>query len=174
MTWIEIVDTVVKISLGAVVAGAFGYLNARMGYVKDDRARFATRRRDHLEKILEMLVEIENTYIHQKGSLDDHRFYKDRDPLKSEAASREFWVLDEKIRACFAKFTHASSVLLLLGERAADAELTKYQDAIDEWLKLSGHGLEAFPDSKYNEVRASIKSAREAAFAALAAAYAST
>ena len=49
MTWIEVVDSAMKISLGAVVAGGFGYLNARLAQRKDDQARYATRRRDHLE-----------------------------------------------------------------------------------------------------------------------------
>ncbi len=174
MTWIEVVDSAMKISLGAVVAGGFGYLNARLAQRKDDQARYATRRRDHLEKILELLTEVEHTYISQKGALERHRFYLTADLTKAAEASQAFAALDEKLYAEIAKFTRASTVLLLLGQKEADTKLLMYRDAVDEWYQSSILDLTSFPEGRFNQLRDKIKSSREAALAALSASYSSS
>jgi hypothetical protein len=171
MTWIEVADTAIKILGGALVAGGFGYLNARLGYKRDDRAQYAKRRRDHLEKVLEMLVEVEDIYIRQKGAIERFRCYKDNNTPKADKASSDFNELDEKLYAATAKFTQSSSVLLIFGEQLAKAKLERYGDAIGDWYEHSFLELDSFPEERIAELRATIRSAREDAFAALASAY---
>jgi hypothetical protein len=171
MTWIEVVDSALKISLGAIVAGGFAYLNARLAHQRDDQARYAARRRDHLEKILELLTEIEHTYISQKGALERYRFFKDHAAAKAGAASQDFSQLDDKLYAEIAKFTRASSVLLMLGQKSANAMLLSYRDAIDEWYQYSILDLDGFPEARLNELSDKIRISRETALAALSESY---
>jgi len=171
MTWAEVADTAIKILGSALIAGGFGYLNARLSYKRDDRAQYAKRRRDHLEKVFEMLIEIEDIYIRQKGAIERFRFYKDSDATKADQASREFSELDDKLYAATTKFTQSSSVLLIFGEKLAKAKLEVYADAIGEWYEYSVLELESFPEEKFTELRATIRSARVDAFDALAIAF---
>jgi hypothetical protein len=174
MTWIEVVDTAVKISMGALVAGGFGYLNARLSYQRDDQARYATRRRDHLDKILDLLTEVEHTYISQKGALERYRFYKNTDVSKANLASQEFSQLDDKLYAETAKFTRASSVLLMFGQKSTEAKLMEYRDAVDEWYQNSILDLDGFSEEALNRLRRGIIASHAAAFAALYESYKST
>ena len=171
MTWTDVADTAIKIGLGALVAGGFGYLNVRLGYARDDRAQYLKRRRDHLETVLEMVVEVENIYILQKSALETFRACKGSNAPKAEQASRDFAELDEKLFNVLAKFTNSSSVLLMLGEKAANAKLEAYHEAMGGWYECSFLDLDSFPEQEFAQHRKAIISARVDALAALASSY---
>jgi len=172
LTWIDIADTAVKIGLGALVAGGFGYLTMRLGHDREERARYAERRRVHLEKIFDLLVEVEHTYVMQKAYLEAYRFHTERhDQEKANAESRKFSSLDTRLYADLAKFTRASSVLLILGEKSCEAKLEQYRGAMDAWYSHSVLELDTFPEQKFNELRSAIINSRAAAFEQSAVAY---
>lgn len=66
MTEIEVVYSAIQIGLGALIGGGFSYINSSLNLESERRGTLSTRRRDHLEKILELIAELENKYAHQK------------------------------------------------------------------------------------------------------------
>ena len=172
MKWIEIVDTVVKIGLGALIAGAFPYFTAKLGYKSERLARYSNRRRDHLDEVLTILIGVENAYILQKCALESYRSYiEGREDDKAKEEQSQFELLDERLRVAFEGFTRASSVLLLFGETESDKLLLSYRDEVDKWLASSILDPGQFSDEDEEKLSASIRNAREKFFASLARSY---
>ncbi len=171
MTWVEVADTAIKISLGALVAGAFGYLTARLSYEREDRARYATRRRDNIEKVLEKLTQVERTLAKQQARINKYRHYVDSDERLADEAEVEFAELDKRLYEEIHHFRRASSILLMLGEKKAERRLEAYAEAIDEWFQYSDPVEGEFSKDLYDELAAKLETVRGSAYDALAAAY---
>jgi hypothetical protein len=172
MMWIEVVDTAVKIGLGAILAGAFAYFTTKLGHESERLARYSNRRRDHLDEVLTILAKIENTYILQKWRIEGYRFYTESgEHDKAEEEKRQFELLDDQLYAAFDGFTRASSILLLFGETESDRLLSSYRDQVGEWIKWSVLDPEQFADKDKTQLSASILDARAKLFASLARSY---
>lgn len=172
MNWVEVADTAVKIGLGALVAGAFGYFTARLGHESERRARYSQRRRDHLEGILKLLTEVENKYTHQKWRLESYRFYEERgDHDKAKEEQHQFEEIDKQLYLALDRFGQSSSVLLLLGEAGTDKLLWEYRDAVNEWTTWSVLDPSVFPDDHKERLITNVNTAREKLFASLAQSY---
>ncbi|MCY1279504.1 hypothetical protein D9M68_632950 [compost metagenome] len=173
MTWIEVVDSAVKIGLGALIAGGFSYFNASLNLDSERRARLSTRRRDHLEKILELIAELENKYTHQKWRLESYRFYLAKgDNVRATEEEREFEQLDKQLYLAMDRIPKASTVLLLLGEKHADTLLWAFREAIDGWVRWSVLDASVFPESDKEARAKAVREAREKLLDALSGAYA--
>ena len=172
MTWIEIADTAIKIGLGAVIAGAFGYLTNKRTNEAQGQARYSERRRDHIERILTALTELENRYAHHRWRVMVYRFYKIRNKLE-EANKYELEEKDtrEKLYQATEKWRYISGVLLLLGERRAEKNLGLYKAAINDWLSRSDIEPMKCTDELIEEMHAAVESAREDFYQTLSSAY---
>lgn len=172
-TWIEVVDSAVKIGLGALLAGAFSYFNLARNLESERRARLSTRRRDHFENILDLIAEIENKYILQKWRLETYRFYLAKgDAVRASEEQREFEAIDKQLYLTLDRIGKSSSVLLLLGETHADSLLWSFRDAINDWVTWSVLDPSVFSEEDKESKALGIKDARKKLFAALASVYA--
>jgi hypothetical protein len=133
MTWIDVVDSAVKIGLGALIAGVFSFITTRVTYERGARSEYARRRRDMLEKVIEMLNGFDKIYRHQKALYDT--FCLKNSPEEREPIKTEFEGLDEQLRVAFERFADASGVLLILGEIEAETALDAYQEAANDWYE---------------------------------------
>src|SRR5229473_2814241 len=98
MTWIDVVDSGLKIGLGALIAGLFSFLTTRAMHERSARSEYANRRRNMLEKVLEMLNSFDKIYRHQKAQ---YNFWLSTSPRNREQAKREFEGFDEQLRVAF-------------------------------------------------------------------------
>ena len=172
MNWVDVADTAVKIGLGALVAGAFGYFTAKLGHESERRARYSQRRRDHIEGILKLLTEVETKYNTQKWRLECYRFYLlsgDLDKAKEE--QRQFDESLQQLRSATKVFRQSSSVLLLLGDTSSDKLLWVYCHVINNWLQQSDLDPSIFSDERAEKLTTGVDSAREKLFASLAQSY---
>lgn len=170
MTWIEIVDSAVKIGLGALIAGVFGYATVRLTQDRSARSEYAKRRRDLLEKILDMMSQFDRIYRHQKAiieSLSDPRLL----PSVRERAERRFPELEEEFRIAFEKFADATAILLILGETKAESALEEYRQAVSEWYERASPEIGAMSDPGLSQLRSDIIKKRREMMSALATAH---
>jgi hypothetical protein len=58
MMWTDVVDSAVKIGLGALIAGGFTFLTTRLTHDRGARAEYARRRRDMLERVLATISQL--------------------------------------------------------------------------------------------------------------------
>jgi hypothetical protein len=171
MSWTDLLRTVATLGFGAVVAGAFSLLAARFAYKRDARARYSTRRSDHLEKLLESVVEIEHTYIKQKSAFEKYIALKTSNPAEAAKAKISFEALDSELYAGLENGVRISSFLLLLGETKANLLFWEYHDALFVWFQQSAPDLEGLSESALDDIRKTLRSAREKLLGALATAY---
>jgi len=172
LTWIDVVDSAVKIGLGAILAGAFTYLNGNRTLDSERRTRLSTLRRDHIEKILELVAEIENKYSLHKWRLEAYRFWLEKgDGTKAAEEQLEFQAMDKQLYLTLDRFPKASSILLLLGEQDADSLLWSFRDAVDEWVQWSVLDPTVFPKEDIQSKVRVISEARRKLLAALSRAW---
>jgi hypothetical protein len=62
VTYPEIVDTSVKIGLGALIAASSAYLMARLGYRREAEKVYIAAKRAHLDKVIELLNDFHKAY----------------------------------------------------------------------------------------------------------------
>lgn len=114
VTGLEIIDTAVKIGLGGLITGAFGFLLARISYRNDLGKEFAKRRRDSLEALAAQFLK-----THKR--LDELSFQTSD---QGSVSRSETW--DKYVSATRDEFSDVESQLLLLGERDAADALVAY------------------------------------------------
>lgn len=169
MTWIEIVDSAVKILGGALVAGVFGYVTVRVTHNRAARAEYAKRRRDLLERVLEMMGQFDKIYRHQKAIFDT--LTTPVVPAVREEANRRFPAINEEFRVAFEKFADATAILLMLDEIKAEAALDAYRQAVHQWYTSAHPNLVSVSNESLVLLRADIIKRRRETMSALAAAY---
>ena len=62
MTLLEILDTAVKIGLGALIGAGSAYAMARLGYRRDAEKVYIAAKRAHLDKVIELVNDIHKAY----------------------------------------------------------------------------------------------------------------
>jgi hypothetical protein len=122
VTNLEIVDTAVKIGLGAIISGFFGFLLARISYRNDLGKEFAKRRRDSLEKVSSQFIATHNRVRDSLQLIDRYSGYLGDD--KEKEATRD--KAEQNIRSAPAEMADIESMLWLLGEAQAAKVLEKY------------------------------------------------
>lgn len=172
MTWIEVADSAVKIGLGALIGGAASYLSTRMTHDRGARAEYAKRRRDLLEKVLEMMNHFEKKYRHQKALFDS--LSQALAPDERTEMQAEFNKMDQELRVEFEGFADASGILLMLGASEAELLLDEYREATNDWYDRSFPGRGAASGPSLDELREKIIAKRGAVMAALAELYRTT
>lgn len=170
MTWIDVVDSAVKIGLGALIAGAFSFTTTRLTYDRDARAERTRRRRDLLEKVLNMMNHFDKVYRLEKA-LFDTLLDLSRTPKDREEDKKQFEQLDEDLRVAFEKFADSSGILLILGETSAEAALNEYREVANEWYERALPEPDSLSAASLDQLKADITAKRSALMAKLAAAY---
>ena len=171
ITWLDIVDSAVKIGLGVVLGGGFGYLNAKLGHERDAKARYATRRRDQLEKVRALLTEFDKKRIHQTACIRSYLEWKDNDDVKAKEQLVHLEKIDEEFPVTFENFTEASRILLTLDATDADEALWDYYTINNKWYEITIQEFEIMAKKGIDELREKIRLSRRQLLSLLAAAY---
>jgi hypothetical protein len=122
VTNLEIVDTAVKIGLGAIISGFFGFLLARISYKNDLGKEFAKRRRDSLEKVSSEFIATHNRVRDSLELINTYSGYLGDDKEKEAARDKA----EQNIHSAPAELADIESMLWLLGEANAAKVLEKY------------------------------------------------
>ena len=170
MTWQDVVDISGKVGLGVLVAAAITFGGTWITLARDRRKRYAERRRNLLEKVVDMLIEYEKTYRHQKAAFDWVATMQPADPEYPGAMS-QFRDWDEKLRVAHEAFADASAILLLLGERKTEKALEKFRALAYRWKDESVVPSNATMLSNLLPLREQIITSREKLMSKLAAIY---
>jgi|GEM_PF-5066307 len=127
ITPIDVVDSAVKIGLGAAISGFATYWLAKTSHDNTVRKERAQRKRDMLEAIAQQVATYEEVLRqHWRAAINWIQFEPAAEPM-SEAKHVEFASL---VNECFdvrKEMTSAEAKLLLLGEIKCQALLKDYQ-----------------------------------------------
>jgi len=72
MTGLEILDTAVKIGLGAFIGAGSAYAMARLGYRRDAEKVYIAAKRAHLDKVIELLNDVHKAYPPVRSAMEHH------------------------------------------------------------------------------------------------------
>jgi hypothetical protein len=165
---IEVIDSAVKIGLGACIAGLASYFTTRTTLKRAAKAEYTKRRRDLLERVINLLIDFDKIYRHQKALYDT--FCSSTSEEERETLRKEFAALDEQLRVAFEKFADASGFLSIIGETAADRALDEYWDAANKWYETDLPTEEGV-DETLELLRHSVVAKRDALMKLVATAY---
>lgn len=143
---LEIIDTAVKIGLGALIAGVAAYFLAKLSHRQDIEKDSLKRRRELLEKVADDIENNWNTYrrFHLVSLEYVHRIKNTKDI--PNGTKSEF---KEKRKAVTESTDHLSSaisMLLLLGENLVHEKAIKYAEHNQTYM------MRAFDPEKSPEI----------------------
>jgi hypothetical protein len=156
ITPIDVIDTAVKIGLGALISGAAGYWIAKLNHDREIEKDRVHRRRELLESVAEQVETFTQNALHYWAVLTD-------DTRRLEATP--------ELLASFKELTSAESKLLLLGENECQKLVREYGEYVKgfrEQFMLKG---KLATGAEQKEFRENILSQRVTVFHALSAAY---
>jgi hypothetical protein len=162
MTWIEIVDSAVKIGLGALIAGVSAFILARSQFWHELRKSKVSREFDLLKDIAEKVERFTHSALKYWAiSADWHRARR----LDSEARKSENMLSSQKeLFIRFNELTSAEAFLLLLGEKQAQQQLRAYGEHVMVYRREVSRATEPLSDEQIEDYRKYILQARESFF----------
>ncbi len=156
VTTIEVIDTAVKVGLGAIISGAAAYWVARLNHVKGIEKDKLQRRRELLESVAEQAEKFTQNALRYWAVLSD-------DTKRSEANS--------DLLESFRELTSAESKLLLLGEQNCQKLLREYGEYVKTFREEFISEGKKISEEQQREIRLNILDKRAALFNSLSAVY---
>src|SRR6266404_9693124 len=170
VTPIEIIDTAIKIGLGALISGTAAFLIARLNYTKEIEKTRANRRRELLEEIAEKAEKFNSATIRYWAILLERVAYEEQSQLLPPLRQDEWKAADELLNNSFEEITNSEAKLLLLGEEQSQKHIKKYvQDVSD--FSTKAFSATSVSRSEVDEFKASFLKARKGFFETLSATY---
>jgi hypothetical protein len=174
ITPIEIVDTAIKISLGALISGVAAYLIARLNHNKDIEKAQANRRRELLEGIAEQVERFNYFYLKYGALTKERAEYERENEQMPQFRSSQWHESYLELADIFKELTSAEAKLLLIGELECQKLLREYGNYVNEFRSESfkgGNRLAMTTASRFEEYRIKIRDKRETLFKCLSNAY---
>lgn len=169
MTWLEVIDSAVKIGLGALIAGVSALVLAKAQH----RNTLAKDRAEREFQLLKEIAEKVERFTHASLkywalSADWHRALR-KDPEAKKSA--QLRAAQDELFDRFNDVTTAEATLLLLGQEDAQAQLRTYGDYVVSFRKTVSNSAEPLSDEAINDYRTYFLRARSSLFKQLHSIY---
>lgn len=135
-SWIDVVDTAVKVGLGALIGGGFSYILARLDYDREARRELAKRRLDKLEAAFEAINTFSSRMSAYWANLSNGVFKKSKGTLTPQDAL-DLQHQEQEVFEGYLILAQAKAHLELLGETPSIEALDRYRSAADQFFKIA-------------------------------------
>jgi hypothetical protein len=169
VTWLEIVDSAVKIGLGALIAGVSSWALARNQYVHELRKSKVTREFELLKDIAEKVERFTHSAL--KYWAISAEWHKARRTDPEAPKSTNLLSTQKELFGRFNELTSAEAFLLLLGRKGAQAQLRAYGEHVMTYRRAVSRAAKPMSDGEIDDYRSYILRARESFFEQLNAMY---
>jgi hypothetical protein len=133
VTPLEILDSAMKIGLGALISGTAAFLIARLNHTRDIEKTRANRRRELLEEIAEKAEKFNSATIRYWAILLERVAHEELSQSLPPERADEWKAADELLNNSFEDITNAESKLFLLGETQCQTLLRRYVRDVSEF-----------------------------------------
>jgi len=164
ITWAEVADDAVKIGLGGLITGVFGYLALRSNRHQEERKERQSRIREEFRIIETHLLQTRNALQSQLNALESYLGNK-----KLGAPSENLNKLEVKLRESITvpqyvlyDTTLIDTKLLLMGYEDLSAHCRDFHDALIEFHELLLNELKSAPVEPIEAATAKVISSRDA------------
>ncbi|MCS4282029.1 hypothetical protein M2396_000294 [Pseudomonas sp. BIGb0278] len=170
-TWIEIVDTTVKIGLGAVVTGIATLLNNKLSHTKSAEKDSLHRSVAVLESVTLSIEEMTHTLLKHWSFIVDVARNSEKGVEASEEKLKHISGLRSEVYHLFKGLTNGEGRLLLIGCVDQQKKLRNYGSIISEYHRYTSPNNALASSAELESWRTKILDAREQLYSALNKAY---
>jgi hypothetical protein len=170
-TMLDIVDTAVKIGLGALITGIATYGVTKLNHDKDIEKSKQNRQRELLEEISSQTEEFSTSVLKYWAYMVEHVRYVER---KKDAPEDLKERIDAAAKELFDKYTHLSSAegkLILIGADKAQELVRDYGEYVKKFRRKAWQGNSSLSEAKLDGYRSNILSKRKSLYKELRATY---
>lgn len=172
MEVLSIIDTAVKIGLGALISGVATYWVTKLNHSNDIAKTKLKRQRELVEEIAGQTEEFSAATLKYWAYMVEHVRYAERekpapDHLPARIKSAETELFDK-----FSKLASAEGKLILLGSSKAQELLRDYGEYIKDFRRVAWHGNPSLKEADLETYRSNILLKRKALYEEIRAAYA--
>jgi hypothetical protein len=170
-TYPEIVDTAVKIGLGALIAAGSAFVVAWLGYRRDAQKVYIAAKRAHLDKVIGLLNDFHKAYPPVRSAMDHHFRRIEKGEQDTVQQKEEFERRRTALAEAFLSFTDAEGCIVAMGAKNTNDALTSYIDVGEAFHRDARFDNSSFTRAKLDEAQASMRKARLALLQAIAEEY---
>jgi len=171
MGWTEVVDSAVKIGLGAIVGGAFSLGVARLAHRHELSKLSIQRRWDLLQQVQLEITTFAAAVSEFWANLRNAVYLRDKGTSLTDSEQRELEELERKVFSGFSSIATPSSKLLLLGEKEANTALGEFRNACDSLFRIASLTNSNCTAVALDAKKEAIISTRNATYDAISRAY---
>ncbi|MDP5239756.1 hypothetical protein Q9Q94_09450 [Uliginosibacterium sp. 31-16] len=171
VSYLEIIDSAVKIGLGALIAAFSSYLLAKHNHSRDLEKDHIRRKRELLESVAEQVEGFTHLSLRYWAFIGDWIRSKRDSRSMSENRSKDLERTRDALFDSFKEVTSGEAKLLLLGLKKPQQALRAYGEVITELRKALFIGGPLASEEELQLWRSRLLSARELFFQELSDAY---
>ena len=171
MTWIEVIDSAIKIGLGALIAGTSALLLSHSQHRRDlGRAR-VDREFQILKDVAEQTERFTQATLRYWSLASDYHRLRRQDQSLSAKKQADLAESKDTLFNLFHELTSSEAKLLLLGKRDAQSALRTYGDMVGAFRRDAMRESELMTDAVIDTWRTNILKTRERLLHELHASY---
>lgn len=171
MTYLEVIDTAVKVGLGALISGASGYWMAKSKTHEDARRERLNRHHSLLETSAEQIENFSQVLMRYWALIVECVRTRDQGLMWTPDRFEELTKVKVEIVTAFCDLTSAESKFLLMGYGDAQQLLRHYGDLARRFRRSAWEGNKSLTELQLDEYRSQMLDAREKLFKELSNIY---
>ncbi|WP_306480732.1 hypothetical protein [Limnobacter sp.] len=171
MTYLEVIDTAVKVGLGALISGLSAYWMAKSKTRDDSKRERLIRHHGLLEKSAEQIENFSHITMRYWALMIEWVRNRDQSLDLLPQRKEELTKTKAEFFDAFSDLTSAESKLLLLGHENAQKFLRNYGDLAKRMRRDAYDGNKALTEKQMEQYRSQLLDAREKLFHELSRIY---
>lgn len=171
MTYLDVIDTAVKVGLGALISGLSSYWMAKSKSQDDFRHEKIKRHHELLEDAAEQIEKFSHVLLRYWALMIE--FVRTRQQNQEWAAEKleELQKTKAELFGAYSELTSAESKFLLLGCREAQQSLRNYGDLAKRFRRYAWEGNSALTEAELDDYRHQLLESREILFTEVSSLY---
>ncbi len=170
-TWLEIVDTAVKIGLGAFLSGFSTYMVGKLNHNKSLEKEYLLKHRSILEQVTLDVEEMTHTLLKYWSFISEWARNNEDNIEITDGKNNQISALRSELYDQFKGMTNSEGSLLLIGCNEQQKVLRNYGSKVSEFYSYASRSNEQLESEKLDEWRMILLNERESLYIALNKAY---
>ena len=170
-TLIDVLDTAVKIGLGASISAVAAYWHSKHRDKADSVKEYEKRHRSLLEQVADQAEQLNHVYLKYWALVVEWVRYKNNGKEWPENRRSELEETKTELFASFGSLTSAESKLLLVGENEAYSKLREIGEAVVQFRRTCYVDKSSLTETEMESKKAEIKKLREELYEFLSSTY---
>lgn len=172
MSFFSIIDTTVKIGLGALISGISTYWVTRLQHDNEISKTKLKRQRELIEEVAAQTEDFSSAVLTYWAYMVEHVRYSKRDKKPPEDLPVRIKKSETDLFDKFSQLASAEGKLILFGSTKAQELLREYGEYIKDFRRIAWHGNTTLKEEDLEAYRANILAKRKTFYEEIRAMYA--